>query len=39
MMATASPFSLASHYVDEFKKILGEKYVFIDDDSLYQLLS
>src|SRR6476661_5287701 len=35
MMATASPFSLASQHIDEFKKILGEKYVFIDEDSLY----
>ena len=36
MMATASPFSLASQHIDEFKKILGEKYVFIDGDSLYK---
>jgi glycolate oxidase len=35
MMATASPFSLASQHIDEFKGILGEKYVFIDDESLY----
>src|SRR5689334_16812095 len=35
MIATASPFSLAAKHVDEFKKILGEKYVFVDDDSLY----
>ena len=35
MMATASPFSLASQYIDEFKGILGEKYVFSDDESLY----
>src|SRR4030095_4289277 len=35
MMATASPFTLASQHIDEFKKIIGEKYVFIDGDSLY----
>src|SRR5690349_8566489 len=35
MIATASPFSLASKHVDEFKKIVGEKYVFVDEDSLY----
>src|SRR6476660_5903305 len=35
MMATASPFSLASQHIDEFKGILGEKYVFSDDESLY----
>src|ERR1043165_2425119 len=35
MIATASPFSLASTHIDEFEKILGEKYVFIDGDSLY----
>src|SRR4029079_135354 len=35
MMATASPFSLASQHIDEFKGILGEKYVFIDDETLY----
>src|SRR5436190_19300155 len=35
MMATASPFSLASMHIDEFKRVLGEKYVFSDGDSLY----
>jgi hypothetical protein len=35
MMATASPFTLASQHIDEFRKILGEKYVFIDGESLY----
>src|ERR1700741_974905 len=35
MMATASPFNLASQHTDEFKRILGERYVFIDEDSLY----
>src|SRR5204862_5637225 len=35
MMATTTPFSLASQHIDEFKKILGEKYVFTDGDSLY----
>ncbi len=36
MMATASPFSLASQHIEEFKRILGEKYVFIDEESLFK---
>jgi len=35
MIATTSPFSLASKHIDEFKQIVGEKYVFVDEDSLY----
>jgi len=35
MIATTSPFSLASKHIDEFKQIVEEKYVFVDEDSLY----
>jgi glycolate oxidase len=34
MTTTAIKSTLASYHVEEFKKILGEKYVFIDDESL-----
>jgi glycolate oxidase len=35
MMATASKSALTSRHIEEFKKILGEKYVFIDEKSLH----
>src|SRR5438045_8850417 len=35
MMATATKTALTSGHMEEFKKILGEKYVLIDDESLY----
>src|ERR1700750_2200157 len=35
MIATASKFTLALEHIESFKNILGEKYVFIDEDSLY----
>src|SRR6266705_506402 len=35
MMATATKTALTSGHIEEFKKILGEKYVLIDDESLY----
>jgi len=35
MMATASKSALTSRHIEEFKKILGEKYVFIDEESLH----
>ncbi len=34
MMATASNSTLTSRHIEEFKKILGEKYVLIDEESL-----
>src|SRR5258708_16825244 len=34
MMATTAKSTLTSRHVEEFKKILGEKYVFIDEESL-----
>ncbi|HEV8285150.1 MAG TPA: FAD-linked oxidase C-terminal domain-containing protein [Chitinophagaceae bacterium] len=34
-MATASKSALTSRHIEEFKKILGEKYVFIDEKSLH----
>src|SRR5438552_5596492 len=35
MMATATKTALTSGHMEEFKKILGEKHVLIDDESLY----
>ena len=35
MMAAATKTTLTAGHVEEFKKILGEKYVLIDDESLY----
>src|SRR5437763_16091793 len=36
MMATATKTALTSGHMEEFKKIMGEKNVLIDEESLYQ---
>src|SRR4051812_47353784 len=36
MMATTSGFTLSTRHIESFKKILGEKNVLIDEESLYQ---
>jgi glycolate oxidase len=35
MIATAKKSTLASHHIEEFQKIIGEKNVLVDEESLY----